>query len=103
MGEQFSKLMGEVKPDRRWAQLSLRTLLVIVTVLCVVLGMWIVPAERQRRAVAAIEAVGGSVEYAEADNTGTRQSLTCKRYRVCKSLASKTLRSRTPGCPTSTD
>ena len=31
------------------------------------IGLVVVPAERQRRAVAAIEALGGSVEYVEPD------------------------------------
>jgi hypothetical protein len=41
------------KSKRRWAQVSLRTVLVLVTLLCVALSLWVVPAERQRRAVAA--------------------------------------------------
>ena len=48
---------------RRWLQFSIRTLLVLVTLLCVALSLWIVPAERQRRAVEAIEKLGGIVFY----------------------------------------
>lgn len=50
---------------RRWLQFSIRTLLVLVTLLCVALGLWCVPAERQRRAVTAIEKLGGEVAYAK--------------------------------------
>jgi hypothetical protein len=46
-------------------QFSLRTVLLLVTVSCVGLSLWIVPAERQRRAVAAIEALDGAVAYVE--------------------------------------
>jgi hypothetical protein len=51
-----AKLLCLVKPKRRRAQFSLCTLFVLVTVLCAVLVV-LVPAERQRRAVVAIEAV----------------------------------------------
>jgi hypothetical protein len=60
-----------LKPKRRWAQVSLRMLFVLVTVLCVALSLGVVPAERQRRAVAAIEGAGGSVAYPEPDKTRT--------------------------------
>lgn len=48
---------------RRWLQFSLRTGFIIVTFLCIALGVWVVRAERQRRSVAAIEAMGGWVDY----------------------------------------
>src|SRR5687767_3006090 len=48
---------------RRWLRFSLRTLLVLLTVACVTLGLWVQRAERQRRAVAAIREMGGSVTY----------------------------------------
>ncbi len=51
------------KSKRRWMQFSLRTGLIVVTTLCVALSMWVVPIERQRRAVAAIEKLGGHVGY----------------------------------------
>jgi hypothetical protein len=38
---------------------------VVITLLCIVLSSWVGPAERQRRAVRAIEAVGGQVYYLE--------------------------------------
>ncbi|HVX15347.1 MAG TPA: hypothetical protein VHC22_29425 [Pirellulales bacterium] len=49
-------------------QFSLRLMLTVVTAVCVALGVWIVPAERQRRAVAAIEAAGGGVRYVSRDS-----------------------------------
>lgn len=57
------KLVTLLKPKRCWAQLSVRTLLVLITALCIALAVWVVPRERQRRAVAAIEAAGGRVGY----------------------------------------
>jgi hypothetical protein len=48
-------LIGMANSKRRWMQFSLRTGFIIVTMLCVALSMWVVAAERQRRAVAAIE------------------------------------------------
>jgi hypothetical protein len=44
-------------------QFSLRLMLVVVTALSIALGVWGIPAERQRRAVQAIQAVGGKVGY----------------------------------------
>lgn len=55
--------LTKLKPKWSWLQLSLRTMLVLVGALCVALNVWIVPSERQRRAVAAIEALGGRVNY----------------------------------------
>jgi Leucine-rich repeat (LRR) protein len=52
------------KPNRRWTQVSLRAIFVAVAVLCIVLSLWVVPAERQRRTVAAILDIGGAVDYA---------------------------------------
>ena len=51
------------KPRRRWFQFSLRTLFVLLTVLCVWLAVTVERVRKQREAVAAIEAVGGSVFY----------------------------------------
>ena len=55
----------------RW-QFSIRTMLLVVSVSCVTLSVWVVPAERQRRAVAAIRALGGTVSF--VDNQGTNES-----------------------------
>jgi hypothetical protein len=54
-----------LKPKWRWMQFSLRTAFLVVTAICVALTYWVIPAEKQRRAVAAIEAVGGHAEYFE--------------------------------------
>jgi len=45
---------------RRWFRYSMRTMLVVVTVLCVLLALVIVPAERQRRTVQKIRALGSA-------------------------------------------
>lgn len=46
-------------------QFTLRELLAALTLACVGLAFVVVPAERQRRAVAALEAAGGSLDYAQ--------------------------------------
>lgn len=56
-------LIGMATSKRRWLQFSLRSGFIMVTLLCVALSLWVVPAERQRRRVAAIEAMGGAVDY----------------------------------------
>ena len=56
-------LLAKLKSKRRWMQFSLRTGLIAVTALCVTLSVWVVPAERQRRAVAAIRELGGDPSY----------------------------------------
>jgi hypothetical protein len=53
------------KLKRRWLQFSTRALLVVVTVSGITLGILGWRAERQRRAVAAIEAMGGFVQYSD--------------------------------------
>jgi len=57
---------GPAKPKRRWLQFSLRTLLVLVLLVAVFCG-WlrhkVNQSEQERRAVAAIVAMGGNVEY----------------------------------------
>jgi hypothetical protein len=65
----FARIVKLLTPKRRWAQFSLATLFAVVTVLCVGLALVVVPVERQRRAVAAIKAIGGTVAYAEHDET----------------------------------
>ncbi|HVX12104.1 MAG TPA: hypothetical protein VHC22_13065 [Pirellulales bacterium] len=59
----MASLLTKLKPTRRWLQVSLRTMLVAVALLSIILSLWIVPAERQRRTVAAIYATGGFVDY----------------------------------------
>jgi hypothetical protein len=67
MANPLAKLISMLTPKRWWAQFSLLTLFLVVTVLCVGLRLVVVPAERQQRAVAAIEALGGEVQYFELD------------------------------------
>lgn len=51
------------RSKRRWVQFSLRTGFIVVTALCVGLSNWVVPAERQRRAVEVIKALDGHISY----------------------------------------
>src|SRR5215469_3974033 len=51
------------RPNRRWFQLSLRAMLVLVTIGCIGLGWEVERVRRQRAAVAAIQAAGGTVMY----------------------------------------
>jgi Leucine-rich repeat (LRR) protein len=67
MAKPLAKLLSMLTPKRRWAQFSLATMFVVVTVLCVSLSVVVNRANRQQDAVAAIEALGGRVEYAEPD------------------------------------
>jgi hypothetical protein len=69
MANVLARIVLLFTPKRRWAQFSLATLFVVVTVLCVGLALVVAPVERQRRAVAAIEALGGGVGYAKPDET----------------------------------
>lgn len=48
---------------RRWKQFSLGTAFIFLTLLCVLFGPWSDGAHRQRKAVAAISRLGGSVAY----------------------------------------
>jgi hypothetical protein len=61
----LARLVALITPKRRWAQFSLATMFVVVTALCVWLAVVVNRAQRQRDAVAAIEALGGWVGYAE--------------------------------------
>jgi hypothetical protein len=61
--------------SRRWLQFSIRTLLVLVMLLCVALSMWVVPAERRRRAVAAVEALGGAVIFVDRHKINESSSI----------------------------
>jgi hypothetical protein len=56
-------------------QFSLRLMLAAVTALCIALSVWGIPAERQRRAVKAIRAVGGVVVFVERDTDGSETFL----------------------------
>ena len=48
---------------RRLLRISLRTTLVVVTVLCLLLGLKVRRAERQKEAVAWVKKIGGNVGY----------------------------------------
>jgi hypothetical protein len=48
---------------QRWIRFRLRTAFVALTLVCAFLGWWVVSAERQRDAVAAVREAGGSVIY----------------------------------------
>ncbi len=56
---------------RRWLRFSLRTFLVVVTLVCVWLGWKINSARKQKQAVEAIQAIGGTALYDfEVDSDG---------------------------------
>src|SRR5687768_10143976 len=57
--------VAAAKPKRRWFQFSLATLLLLTLACAVVLGLWVAPAARERRAVEFVEGLGGHVEYAD--------------------------------------
>jgi hypothetical protein len=65
MVKPLAKLISMLTPKRRWAQFSLASMFVVVTVLCVWLLVVVNRAHRQRDAVAAIEALGGRVVYTQ--------------------------------------
>ncbi len=50
-------------PKKRWLRFSLRTMLMLMTILCVWLGFKVHRAERQKAAIAWVESVGGAVSY----------------------------------------
>jgi hypothetical protein len=57
------------KPSRQhWSRFSLRTLLVVITVLCVLLGTWIMPSYRQYRVAQQIIADRGKVHLSRDTN-----------------------------------
>ena len=57
--------MNKAKPKRRWRQLSIRGLLIVITFLGIWLGFWTNSARRQHSAAAKIRAMGGELTYAE--------------------------------------
>lgn len=65
----MSNRLPTTTPKRRWLQFSIRTVLLLVSVLCVALTVLVVPLEQRRRAVEAIEALGGRVTYVDSQTT----------------------------------
>lgn len=57
------------KATRRWVQFDIRTMLAVFTLLGLIFGMRMSPPARHRAAIAAIEAIDGSVEYATTEDT----------------------------------
>src|SRR5262245_40479742 len=52
------------KPQRRWRQFSISSLLLLMLVCAVVLALIVNPAERQRHAVEYVESLKGGIAYA---------------------------------------
>ena len=65
------------KRQRRWPRFGLATLLGIVTLSAILVALIVNPAERQRRAVAAVRSVGGVVVF---ENEGPVRSWLRKRF-----------------------
>ena len=63
MAKPLAKLISMLTPKRRWAQFSLLTLFVVVTVLCVWLAIAVNRSNRRRAAIIAINRLGGWVRY----------------------------------------
>jgi hypothetical protein len=57
------KTIGKPKRKHRWFQFGLASLLGLVTLSGIGLALIVSPAQRQRRAVEAIESMGGRVQY----------------------------------------
>ena len=57
--------IGQPRRRRRWFQFGLGTLLGLITLTAVWLGALVNRAERQRRAVAAVQHLGGEVAYVD--------------------------------------
>jgi hypothetical protein len=55
------------KSNPRWYQVSLRTILILVTCLCLALGVYVQRVSRQQETVKAVRAANGGVHY---DSTG---------------------------------
>ena len=68
----MSNQSPKTRPKRRWMQFSMRTMLVVVSLSCVALAVWVVPAERQRRAIEEFQAMGGRLNF--VDNEGKSES-----------------------------
>ena len=63
MNDCKTSVLSMLKPRWRWAQFSLATMFVVVTVICVWLTMACSRNNQKHRAITAIENVGGSISY----------------------------------------
>lgn len=59
----MAAILSRLKPSRRWLQFSLRSMLFLMLAVGVRLGWFVDRAQRQKRAVEAIEAAGGKVGF----------------------------------------
>ncbi len=59
----FQHRADQVMRKSRFVRFSLRTALILLTLLCVALGWWVVKARQQREAVAAVRELGGHAHY----------------------------------------
>lgn len=55
--------MTEIKPKRRWFRFSMRTLLIVMTLLCVGIGWKMNQVRNLRRAVAEAQRLGATISY----------------------------------------
>ena len=74
-----SRMFAALTPKRRWLRFSLRSLLVVIAVLCIWLGMEVNRVREQKQAVEMITRLGGRVSYDYWDNAirqpGIRQRM----------------------------
>ena len=69
-----------VRVRRRWFQCSLRTMLLGTALIACGLGLFVSKVDRARRAVAAIEAIGGTCEYRNRDTEPGQMEAWLRRY-----------------------
>lgn len=55
--------MEAAKPKPRWFQFGLRSLLVLTTIAGLFLGYHVIRVQKQQKAIASIEAIGGAISY----------------------------------------
>jgi hypothetical protein len=65
MGKPSTQKTGQARQKRRWLQFSLSALLSLFTLTAIFLGAIVNRAEQQRRAVAAVQHLGGDVAFAQ--------------------------------------
>ena len=61
--EAANRIQEPIRPKRRWHQYSLRTFIVLVSLVAVGLGIWVARARNQQRAVKSLTALGARVIY----------------------------------------